>query len=99
MAMTLISKHIFKEFISLVGGVLAGILILYLCVEFLQKADRLIKYHATASQMAKYFLYSMPVMVTMSLPLATLIAALLSLGGLSRHNEIIAMRAGGVSRA
>jgi lipopolysaccharide export system permease protein len=95
--MTLISKHIFKEFISLVGGVLAGILIVYLCVEFLQKADRLIKYHATIPQVAKYFLYSMPVMVTMSLPLATLIAALLSLGNLSRHNEIIAMRAGGIS--
>jgi len=39
----------------------------------------------------------MPVMVTMSLPMATLIAALLSLGNLSSHNEIIAMRAGGVS--
>jgi lipopolysaccharide export system permease protein len=95
--MTLLSKHIFKEFISLVVGVLAGILIVYLCVDFLQKADRLIKHHATISQVAEYFLYSMPGMITMSLPLATLIAALLSLGNLSRHNEIIAMRAGGVS--
>jgi lipopolysaccharide export system permease protein len=38
-------------------------------------------------------------MITMSLPMATLIAALLSLGNLSRHNEIIAMRASGVSLA
>jgi lipopolysaccharide export system permease protein len=97
--MTLLSKHIFKEFISLVAGVLICILIVYLCVEFLQKADRLIKHHATLSQVARYFLYSMPVMVTMSLPMATLIAALLSLGNLSSHNEIIAMRAGGVSLA
>ena len=36
-------------------------------------------------------------MISMSLPMATLIAALLSLGNLSRHNEIIAMRASGVS--
>jgi lipopolysaccharide export system permease protein len=97
--MTLLSKHIFREFISLVAGVLICILIVYLCVEFLQKADRLIKHHATLSQVARYFLYSMPVMVTMSLPMATLIAALLSLGNLSSHNEIIAMRAGGVSLA
>ncbi|HUL01307.1 MAG TPA: LPS export ABC transporter permease LptG, partial [Nitrospirota bacterium] len=95
--MTLLSKHIFKEFISLVVGVLVCILIVYLCVEFLQKADKLIKAHATLSQVARYFLYSLPVMVTMSLPMATLIAALLSLGSLSSHNEIIAMRAGGVS--
>ena len=38
-------------------------------------------------------------MISMSLPMATLIASLLSLGNLSRHNEIIAMRAGGVSLA
>jgi lipopolysaccharide export system permease protein len=95
--MTILSKHIFKEFISLVVGVLIGILIVYLCVEFLQKADKLIKYQATLSQIARYFLYSVPGMISMALPMATLIAALLSLGNLSRYNEIIAMRASGVS--
>ena len=97
--MTILSKYIFKEFIALVAGVLIGILVVYLCVDFLQKADKLIKYHATISQIARYFLYSVPGMISMSLPMATLIAALLSLGNLSRHNEIIAMRAGGVSLA
>jgi lipopolysaccharide export system permease protein len=97
--MKILGKYIFKEFISLVAGVLVGILVVYLCVEFLQKADKLIKYHATLPQIARYFLYSVPGMISMSLPMATLIAALLSLGNLSRHNEIIAMRASGVSLA
>ena len=97
--MTLLSKHIFREFITLVVGVLAGIIVVYLCVEFLQRADRLIKFHATLSQVALYFLYSIPNMISLSLPMATLIASLLSLGNLSRHNEIIAMRASGVSLA
>jgi lipopolysaccharide export system permease protein len=78
-------------------GVLAGLVIVYLCVEFLQTADKLIKYHATLVQIGIYFLYSIPRMISMTLPMATLIAAILSLGNLSRHNEIIAMRAGGVS--
>lgn len=95
--MTLLNRYIFREFITLVAGVLAGILVVYLCVEFLQKADKLIKYHATLPQLAKYFAYSIPSMISLSLPMATLIAALLSLGNFSRHNEIIAMRAGGVS--
>jgi lipopolysaccharide export system permease protein len=95
--MTLLNKYIFKEFITLVAGVLVGLIIVYLCVEFLQKADKLIKFHATVPQVAKYFLYNVPNMITMSLPMATLIGALLSLGNLSRHNELIAMRASGVS--
>ena len=97
--MNILSKHILREFITLLLGVLAGILVVFLCVEFLQKADKLIKFHASFSQIARYFLYSVPGMISMSLPMATLIAALLSLGNLSRHNEIIAMRASGVSLA
>lgn len=95
--MSLIGKYIFKEFITLVAGVLIGLIVVYLCVEFLQKADKLIKFHATVPQVTKYFLYTVPSMITMSLPMATLIGALLSLGNLSRHNEIIAMRASGIS--
>ncbi len=97
--MTLLSKHIFREFITLVAGVLAVIIVVYLSVEFLQKADRLIKFHASFSQVVRYFIYSIPSMISLSLPMATLIASLLSLGNLSRHNEIIAMRASGVSLA
>lgn len=97
--MTLLSKHIFREFIILVAGVLVLIIVVFLCVDFLQKADRLIKFHATLPQVAQYFLYSIPAMISLSLPMASLIAALLSLGDLSRHNEIIAMRASGVSLA
>ena len=95
--MTILSKHIFKEFISLVAGALIAILIVYLCVEFLQKAGKFIKHQATFSQVAGYFLYSVPGMISMALPMAVLIASLLSLGNLSRHNELIAMRASGVS--
>ena len=79
--------------------VIIGILAVYLCVDFLQRADSFIKYRATMFQVAKYSLYSLPAMAASSLPIAALIATLLSLGNLSRHNEIIAMRAGGISIA
>jgi lipopolysaccharide export system permease protein len=97
--MTLLSRHIFGEFIRIFLIVLIGILAVYLCVDFLQRADNFIKYRATFSQIAAYSLYSLPAMATSSFPMAALIATLLSLGNLSRHNEIIAMRAGGISIA
>jgi lipopolysaccharide export system permease protein len=97
--MTILSKHIFGEFIRIFLGVLIGILVVYLCMDFLQKADRFIKYKANIVQVSTYFLYSLPGMAASSLPIAALMAALLSLGNLSRYNEIIAMRASGVSLA
>lgn len=95
--MKLLSRYIFGEFMRLFLGILLGILIVYLCMDFLQKADNFINSKANIRQVVAYFLYSLPAMAASSLPIAALIAALLSLGNLSRHNEIIAMRAGGVS--
>jgi lipopolysaccharide export system permease protein len=95
--MKILSRHIFGEFIKIFLTILAGILIVYLCMDFLQKADRFISHKANIRQVLAYFLYSIPAMASTSLPIAALIAALLSLGNLSRHNEIIAMRASGMS--
>lgn len=95
--MTLLSKYIFKEFMRVFLAGLTTILVVYLCVDFLQRADDLIKYKATISQVSAYFLYGLPAMATQALPIAALLATLISLGNLSRYNEIIAMRAGGLS--
>ncbi len=97
--MKILNKHIFGEFIKIFLTILAGILIVYVCIDFLQKADRFISHKAGIAQVVSYFLYSIPAMASSALPIAALIAALLSLGNLSRHNEIIAMRAGGMSLA
>ena len=95
--MSILNRHIFGEFLRVFLMVIIGILAVYLCVDFLQRADSFIKYKATMLQIAAYSLYSLPAMASSSLPIAALIATLLSLGNLSRNNEIIAMRAGGVS--
>ncbi len=95
--MKIISRHIFNEFIRIFFIVLLGILTVYLCIDFLQRADEFISFKASMFQISAYFLYSVPAMASSSLPIASLVATLLSLGNLSRHNEIIAMRASGVS--
>jgi lipopolysaccharide export system permease protein len=95
--MKLLSRHIFGEFMRIFLMILVGILVVYVCMDFLQKADRFIANKATSRQVMLYVLYSIPAMASSSLPIAALLAALLSLGNLSRHNEIIAMRASGVS--
>jgi lipopolysaccharide export system permease protein len=95
--MTLLGRYLFKELVIFFCATLAAILLVYLCVEFLQKADDFIRAKATILQVGKYFLYSAPSMATEAVPVAALIATLLSLGNLSRHSEIIAMRAGGLS--
>ncbi len=77
--------------------ILIGIVVLYLSVTFLKEADIFIKNRASISQITRYYYYNIPWMAAQALPFAALLGTLLSLGALSRHNEITAMRAGGVS--
>jgi len=95
--MNRLNRYLLEEFFRSFATALSGITIVYLCVDFLQKADDFIRFKATISQVVWYFLYNLPSIITPSMPIAALIATLLSLGALSRHNEIIAMRAGGIS--
>jgi len=95
--MNILFRYIFREFARVSFMVMAGIIVMYLCVSFLREADELIRLKATLPQVVAYFLYSVPSMVGQALPFAALIGTLLSLGNLSRHQEITAMRASGVS--
>lgn len=95
--MTILSRYIFREFLRMALTILAGILVLFLCVTFLREADDFVRQKATLSQIARYYLYGIPGMVGQALPFSALIGTLLSLGALSRNQEITAMRAGGIS--
>jgi lipopolysaccharide export system permease protein len=95
--MNILSRYILREFFRSFATALSGISIVYLSVDFLQKADDFIHFKATLSQVVRYFLFNLPSIITPSIPIAALIATLLSLGALSRHNEIIAMRSSGIS--
>ncbi len=95
--MRILSKHIVGEFIRIFLAVLIGILVVYLCIDFLQKADRFIKYKANIVQVATYFLYSLPGMAASSLPIAALMALLATLQSVVRSRldlqaEISALR-------
>jgi lipopolysaccharide export system permease protein len=95
--MTIIRRYIFTEFLRFFLVAFVGILAVFLCVEFLQKADDFIRFKADIRDVLAYFWYVVPDIVTPTLPIAALLATLLSLGNLSRHNEIIAMYSGGIS--
>jgi lipopolysaccharide export system permease protein len=95
--MNLLARYILREFLKTSIAILLGIVVLYLSVTFLKDADEFIKRQATLLQISRYYLYTIPGLAAQALPFAALIGTLLSLGALSRHQEITAMKAGGVS--
>ncbi len=91
------SRYLIREFVGIFVPIVLAFVLLYLVVDFFDRLNVLLKNHATAAAAARYFLFKIPLMVTQIMPPAMLTAMLLSLGMLSRRNEIIALRASGVS--
>jgi lipopolysaccharide export system permease protein len=92
-----ISRYLLREFVGLLAPIVAGFVLLYVLVDFFDRLDVLLKNHATLGQTARYFVFKIPLVVTQTVPPAVLTALILTLGTLSRRNEIIALRASGVS--
>ncbi len=82
---------------SLLLPILAGFVLLYIIIDLFDRLDILLRHDATVAAAARYFLFKIPLMLTQITPPAVITAALLTFGLMGRRNEIIALRAGGVS--
>ncbi len=92
-----VPRYVLREFLRYFGLCLLGFLLIYVLVDFFDRFDTFLKYHATAGAVTRYLVFKIPLIITQMLPVATLGAVLLALGMMARHNELTAMRACGIS--
>ena len=95
--MTILSRYILKQFLRMVFLCQAGAITLFLIAEFIERIDDFIEENAALADAALYFLYKIPHLVFLSVPLTVLMASTFTLILFSRENEVLAMRAGGLS--
>ncbi len=95
--MRVYSRHLIRQYGSIFLPLMAAFVALYLIVDFLDRLDILLRHDASASESLRYFLFKIPLMVTQIAPAAAMVAVLVSLGLMGRRNEIVALRACGIS--
>ncbi len=98
--MRLIKKldlFILKNFVMLFAGTFC-ISLFVVMMQFLWKyVDELVGKGLELSVMAKFFFYAAETLVPISLPLAVLLASLISFGNLGERFELLAIKAAGIS--
>ena len=95
--MSLIDRYVLKEWLiafALTLGVIVGVLILQNMYDSLPD---LLRTDASFKQICLYYSLALPTYLPAILPIALLVSLLFALGNLHRNNEIIAMRASGLS--
>lgn len=94
--MKILEKHVLAEFTRLLVMAMAGFIVLFITVDLFENVDTLIAHDVPPLASFIFFIYKMPFIIGQVSPVAVLVAVLLSLGILSKHGEITAMKAGGV---
>jgi lipopolysaccharide export system permease protein len=93
----IMDRYILREFLLFLLLGMSTFVGLYLVVDLFEKIDVFVDHQAQASHILAYYANSLPLIIIQVLPVAMLLASILSLGQLRKFNEITAMQSSGLS--
>lgn len=89
--------YVFKDFIKNVVTTLLLCLFLFVLFDFIHKSTKYLStYNPETKYLVLYYVYQIPTFIVQTMPIATLLASVITMVLLSRTNEITAMRAAGM---
>lgn len=94
--MLIFTRYMVREFLKLYVLALGSFLGIYLVVDLFEKSDQFITYDVSLSLVVSMFLLKIPYILLLINPGVVLLATFLSLALKARHNEILALKAGGI---
>ncbi|MCM0084085.1 LPS export ABC transporter permease LptG [Geomonas sp. Red32] len=95
--MRILSRYVAKAYLRMLMLCMGAFIAIYLVVDFMEKIARFTGKGGSLYHIVLFFVAKIPEIVNESIPLAVLMATLLTLGTLSMSSELTAMRSCGVS--
>jgi len=95
--MRILERYIFKSVLSVFISCLLTFFFLYIIIDIFSNLDDILKQGINAAVLLRYYSSYLPIIFVQVTPIAGLISTLYTFGTLNRNNEIIAMRASGLS--
>lgn len=95
--MRLLDRYVLVEFVKLLLLSLCAFVVIFAIVDLFEKIQDFMDGHASFLIVARYYLYKIPWVTVQVLPVALLMATFLTLGQMSKFNELTAMVTAGLS--
>jgi lipopolysaccharide export system permease protein len=93
----ILDRYLLKEWVRIFGFTALGFPLVVIVIELAERLDNYLVRDLAPGDIALGYLYSLPERVFLILPAAVLFATVFSLGRMSRHSELTATKASGVS--
>ncbi len=92
-----LDRYVFAEFWKIFVATGLGFPLMLIVIDLTDNIDTYLGRHLSAGRIALSYLYGLPESMFLVLPAAVLFATVFSIGGLTRHSEISAAKASGIS--
>ena len=95
--MRVLDRYIVREFISPFIYCIAVFVSLYIVIDLFNHLDDILKQGVSISTLYSYYLSFVPIIFVQTAPIAVLLSTIYILSKLNKHNEVVAMKANGIS--
>jgi lipopolysaccharide export system permease protein len=95
--MRLLDRYLLRELLIPLGYCLSGFLVFWISFDLFSELSGFQEKGSSAAEILRYYLVKTPEFLVVVMPIGLLLALLYALTNHSRHNELTAMRAAGVS--
>ncbi len=95
--MKLLDRYVTRQFLLTFFMLVMGLPLLFIIGDITDNIDTYMERGVTGSRLALAYLYQIPLFIQWAFPIAALVATVFTVGGMTRHQEITAAKAGGVS--
>jgi len=95
--MRILDRYILKSVLNIFFGCLAVFFFLYVIIDVFSQLEEILKLRVALDVLLYYYFSFLPIIFVRVVPVACLLSTLYTFGILNRNNEVIAMRAAGLS--
>ena len=95
--MPILSRYVLRQFLSPLGLGLVCFLAIFIVIDLVDRLGAFIDRDVEVGLIVTYYLWYVPYVAVLILPMSLLLASLFSVGGLARRQELTAMKATGAS--
>ncbi|MFC1590686.1 LPS export ABC transporter permease LptG [Candidatus Omnitrophota bacterium] len=95
--MKILDRYIAKSFLSALLWCVFTFTVIAVIADIFSFIDRIVKYNIPIDSIAAFYVFYLPSVLIQVIPISVLLSTIFLLSDLNKHNEIIAMRAAGIS--
>lgn len=93
----IIDIYIIKKFFSILFFTVLAFIVIFVIIDLIENLDKFLSFNASMKNVVFYYIFYIPYIIMLTLPISMLLSSLFSLGSMAQYNEIIAIKSASVS--